>query len=85
MMHYGLQNMFYKYIWSANWWNQGAKDAAAAHLDLRCQKRDSAAFQALVSSDRDEFLLTVGGDAILGKSGPIKIVRCEVETDAPCQ
>lgn len=85
MMHYGLQNMFYKYVWSANWWSQGAKDAAASHIDLRCQKRDSAAFQALVSSDRDDFLLTVGGDALLGKSGPIKIVRCEVETDAPCE
>ncbi|WP_256336293.1 DUF4091 domain-containing protein [Paenibacillus sp. OK060] len=81
----GLQNMFYKYMWSSNWWNQGREDTQVKHLELRCCKNDSAAFQALVNSDQEDMLVTINRDALLWKGGPIKIVRCEVETDAPCK
>lgn len=84
-MNCGLQNMFYKYVWSSNWWNQGREDTQVKHLELRCCKNDSAAFQALVSSDQEDMLVTMNRDALLWKGGPIKIVRCEVETDAPCK
>ncbi|MGK9250964.1 DUF4091 domain-containing protein [Paenibacillus humicus] len=82
-MNIGLQSMFYKYKRSVNWWDQGQKDAAVKHLDLRCCRRDSAAFQAVVSSDEEDFLATAGRDALLWKGGPLKIIRCELDTDAP--
>lgn len=84
-MNYGLQNMFYKYVWSANWWNQGREDTQVKHLELACCINDSAAFQALISSDQEDLLVTRSRDALLWKGGPIRIVRIEVETDAPCQ
>lgn len=84
-MNIGLQSMFYKYIWSSNWWKQGREDSAAKHADLRCLRRDSAAFQVLISSNEEELLVTRSRDPLLWKGGPIKIVRCDVETDAPVQ
>ncbi|MGQ7888695.1 DUF4091 domain-containing protein [Paenibacillus sp. WC2504] len=85
IMNCGLQNMFYKYVWSANWWNQGREDTQVKHLELACCTNDSAAFQALVSSDQEDLLVTRSEDALLWKGGPIQIVRIKVETDAPCQ
>jgi hypothetical protein len=82
-MNVGLQSMFYKYVWSSNWWKQGRNDTSVKHMDLHCLKRDSAAFQALLHSDEEEMLVTLSRDALLWKGGPITIVRCEVETDAP--
>jgi len=85
LIQYGLQHSFYKYRWSYNAWNHGDEATASKHRRLVCCRRDSAAFQAVVFSAQEEFVLTIGSDPLLWKGGAMRTVRCEVETAAPCR
>ncbi|MFD0681053.1 MULTISPECIES: DUF4091 domain-containing protein [unclassified Paenibacillus] len=80
-MHFGLQSMFYKYTWAKNFWDQGRKDTAVNNLNLCCNRRDSAALQAVVCSDVEDFVLAVSKDSFFWKGGPLKIVRMELEME----
>ncbi|MFS0725805.1 DUF4091 domain-containing protein [Paenibacillus sp. 1P07SE] len=79
----GLQPMFYKYSHGVNFWDQMEQDCTSRHLDLICCRGESAALQ-LVAGALSPFLLTVSGDALFWKGGPLPVVRVSVDWDGPC-
>ncbi|SEN35836.1 protein of unknown function [Lihuaxuella thermophila] len=81
-MYFGLQSMFYKYVRGLNDWNHHKTETGQKQIELTCARRDSAAFQAVVSSEED-FLLTIREEPLFWKGGPLEIARLSVETDAP--
>jgi hypothetical protein len=79
-MQLGLQSMFYRYEWGFNIWDQYNLATTIQHLDIVCCRRDSAALQAVISSDLP-FLLTTSSDPWFWKGGQLPIVRLELEMD----
>ncbi|WP_135546884.1 DUF4091 domain-containing protein [Paenibacillus cymbidii] len=77
-MNIGLQAMSYKAIRGNNSWTEGEEAARVSHLELAACRRDSAAFQ-IVLSDRTEFVLSTGQDPQLWKKGPANMVRVEAK------
>ncbi|UUZ90060.1 hypothetical protein LJK87_29180 [Paenibacillus sp. P25] len=80
-VHFGLQSMYYKYAWGVNFWNQPEQDTAAKHRDLVSCRGDSAALQAVIGAEED-FLLTIGREALFWKGGPLPIARIELCSNA---
>ncbi|MBN3524737.1 DUF4091 domain-containing protein [Paenibacillus apiarius] len=76
-MYVGVTDMFHKEVRSYSEWNRYAAIAEKRHQSVVSCKRDSAAFQVLVSSD-EPFLLAANADTLFWKGGALNIARVEV-------
>lgn len=77
-MNIGLQASSYKAIRGNNAWTEGEEAARVKHLELVSCRRDSAAFQVVLSGETG-FVLTTERDPQLWKQGPASIVRVEAQ------